>query len=58
MACDANTSFERAYGVIDANAAADWESRIDAQDRAVIEYELGDVLFNLGFLNQPVRRQG
>lgn len=45
---EANTSFERAFGVVDANAAGDWESRIDARDRAVIEYELGDVLFDRG----------
>ena len=44
----ANTSFERAHGVVDASAAADWEARIDTDDRAAIEDRLAYIIDAFG----------
>lgn len=41
---DANTSFERAFGAVDANAAGDWTDRIEAGDRRIIERRLGPII--------------
>lgn len=41
---NANSSFKRETGAVDAAAGADWESRIDPKDRAAIEDRLGDII--------------